>query len=338
MDTIVDPLAKLAHNPPLPSKLRPVSLVGKAGTSLYIDGRRIRVLKDQPRSEENLGFSQDSIRDLAGSIKLIGQLEDGVVCPIVDDPAYDAQLIDAERRHRACLFAGIMLRVTVREDVDANDSKALYLLSVARNNGKEPQTSIEYARIVYRLRTEHKMTFKEIAGVLGKSEAWVAQHSSLLKLQPEVQAALAPSEESKGRRLTFQLAIMLVKFSPEDQVRLARHILDEGLNMAQGRRYILKYQRGLGSKAPKGRGRPSEYFKSLSTLVKRSTEQFGVFTDFRDREINAMVEKVKREERRDIRRKLELLASCLIHIGKLVSPIAVATVSTDQNKQSLTSR
>lgn len=60
---------------------------------------------------------------------------------------------------------------------------------------------METAKSIYRLRTDpdYKMSVKEIAQSLGKSEVWVSQYLSLMQLDQEIQKKLDPGVSKKER-------------------------------------------------------------------------------------------------------------------------------------------
>ena len=94
---------------------------------LLCTGSRVRPLPGQPRKRFG------GIRELAASIVEIGQATPGIVTLVTDDPAFDAQLVDGERRLRACRLAGRPFRAEVRED---GDDESIFAASFAANFGR----------------------------------------------------------------------------------------------------------------------------------------------------------------------------------------------------------
>ncbi len=290
-------LRSIAKNSQLPKVPVPVSVVGKGGSVIEVDPRRIKPLSENPRSATNPGFSEESLGELALSMKTIGQLEEALVCPIKDDPEFDAQLIDGERRHRAAIKAGIMLRVTVREDITPDMRNEAYLVSVVRNTDKQPHTTREYMEIVKVLRSAaFGMTLAQVATLLGKSSTWVIQHEYLNRLSPEVKDMLDEPQrgetkqgngaEGGGKKLTSQIALLLVDIAPEEQQAVVNSILEQQMSYVQARRHVLGVRRGLGlQSAPNKKVRHAEQFQSLATLTRRSIESFGIFLDMPTPEI-----------------------------------------------------
>ena len=86
-------------------------------------------MPDQPRKRFR------GIPELAASILEIGQTSPGIVTVVTDDPMYDAQLVDGERRLRACQVAGVRFRVEVWPDEHSTDAR--FVASFGANFGKQ---------------------------------------------------------------------------------------------------------------------------------------------------------------------------------------------------------
>jgi len=190
------------------------------------DPERVRPLPKQPRKR----FA--GIPQLAASIKAVGQLTPGIVTIVADDPAYDAQLVDGERRLRACKLAGVKFRAEVRDD--AAYAK-IFASSVAANFHRQAHDAIETAEALGAMRENH--TVEEISTILGKSEPWIYQHLNLLKLHEDVKQLMVPEEEGESAPLSYQTAQLLIPVPIEKQPKLAKRIL--GLPAAAARRLIL---------------------------------------------------------------------------------------------------
>lgn len=279
-------LQLLQHNPPLPREMVIVDIVGMHGEAVNLDPRRIRPLLGQPRNKESQGFSQKSIAELGESMRSGGQLEEVSVCPIVGNQDFDAQLIDGERRLKGSLAAGIMIRATVREDVTPEMVLELYLLSVMRNTEKEPHTTLEFIEMVRRFRgPEYGFSLLEVGKILSMNKNTVNRYEMLGRLDQDVLVMLddGSSKEAGGvvkRKLTSQLALLLIDISAGKQQEVAKDIVAKGMNYNQARRYVLNVRRGLGLKGTvAGRGRQSRQFDALGTLTRRNLNAYGVYLD-----------------------------------------------------------
>ncbi|MFI5260481.1 MAG: ParB/RepB/Spo0J family partition protein [Candidatus Paceibacteria bacterium] len=327
-----DLLKVIQKNHPLQKEQTVVNIVGKAGTSQHLDPRRVRPLSGQPRYGDSNGFTSESLTELAEAIKTFGQLEDASVCPIVGDPLYDAQLIDGERRHDACLYAGVMMKATVREDVTADMRLQLYLLSVVRNFGKEPHSTIEYVGMVRTfLGPDYKMPRSEVGKILGKSYSQIIKYEQLGTLHPEVLAKVGESHsrKSKGakadagkaeRKLTAHLASLLVDVPSAEQLSKAEEIISGNMSFIEARRYLLGVRREMHIKYNPRQGRNSKTFQSITTLSKTSINAFGVFGDMTEAEMLAVMSTRDGEERHAVVNDLQVLAE---NIRSLANRIAL---------------
>lgn len=128
----------------------------------------------QPRREDNPGFSESSIAELAATIQ-----ERGVKSPIsvrINPTDNDRYIINhGARRFRASKAAGFdSIPAFIDEDYSAVDQ-------IIENLHRDALTPREIAVFLERLKGEGKKG-TEIAAQLGKSTAWVSQYSTLLKL------------------------------------------------------------------------------------------------------------------------------------------------------------
>ncbi len=321
-------LKEMRYSPPLTPEPVSRSVVGNHGQVLYLDPRRVRPLPDQPRKQSSPGFSPESIAKLGRSMKNNGQMEEASVCPICDDSDYDAQLIDGERRQRGSLAAGVMLRVTVREDVAPDDVKSLYLMSIIRNDGKEPHTIVEFIDMVQRLRgPEYDFTQTEVGATLNRTQTWVSQMETLGTLSPSIIALIdVGSEEHAGKKrvkgkLTLQLALLLIDIEQEKQLEVAQSIVGQKMSYNKARRYVLNARRDLGlARTASGRTRPSKQFKALATLTRRNIDAYGVYTDMMSvaAEREPLIRSGSLEERQTVSQNLLALAASLNELANWI--------------------
>lgn len=189
---------------------------------------RIKPFERQPRRHFR------NIPELAASIKAMGQLDPGIVTPISGNPKYDYQLIDGERRYRACKLAEIgFFRATLKR---TGNEEEQFAMAVAANHNREPHTPLEISEAIQRLHESGK-SGKEIAAIFGRSEPWVYQYLGLRRLVPEVQAMMDP-DLPDDRRLSFSLALMISGIVTEKQREAAEHIISKGLGFKKAQFYI----------------------------------------------------------------------------------------------------
>lgn len=247
------------------------------------DAERVRPLPGQPRERFR------GIKELAESIAEIGQQQAGIVTLVSDDPQFDAQLIDGERRLRACKMAGVPFRAEI---ADAADAETIFAESFAANFGKQTHDAIEIAKALSRMQSTGR-TIEQLARIAGKSTTWVTQHLSLLQLHPDVQKMMIPGPRDEYR-LTFSLAQLLVSCNEADQLRIARKIVaGEGMGMAQARRMILKERARQGDKnAYANKKGPARSIETIESILEDCSNRIGVYLDMPPAQLNAMIDAV----------------------------------------------
>jgi ParB family chromosome partitioning protein len=171
------------------------------GSIYQIEVDRIYPNPNQPRRD----FNQDSIRDMANSIREFGILQPLVVTKIEKETPsgidVEYQLIAGERRLLASKLLGLRLVPAIIRNVSLEREKLE--LAIIENIQRENLNPIEAARAFQRLQEEFKLTQREIASKLGKSRETVANSVRLLDLPPYIQEALQKGDisESHGRLL-----------------------------------------------------------------------------------------------------------------------------------------
>jgi len=169
----------------------------------------------QPRQT----FNEDALADLVASVKLHGVLQ-----PLLVRPSADGyELIAGERRLRASSAAG--LREVPVVIVEASDMSSLEI-ALIENLQRENLNPVEEAEGYRELSESFSLTQEEIALRVGKSRATVANALRLLALPDEARAMLAD-----GRISTGHAKALLALEIPQEQILMARRIVDEGLSV-----------------------------------------------------------------------------------------------------------
>lgn len=183
--------------------------------------RRLPVDLIRPgRYQARRHFSQSALADLAQSVA-----ESGVVQPVVVRTLADGgyELLAGERRWRAAQMAGVHeLPAVVRDDL--SDAEAA-ILGLIENLQRESLGPMETARGLESLCREHGLTHDAAAERIGKSRAYVSNHLRLLRLAPEVQAAIDDGELSLGH------AKILAGIPEREQPAFARHAVRRRLSV-----------------------------------------------------------------------------------------------------------
>lgn len=167
--------------------------IGSGEFLIEVSPDKIQANLRQPRRR----FIQESLEELAASIREVGLLQPLVVRPN-GEGSYE--LIAGERRLRASKLAGLSkVPVVVRE---AGDLASLEM-AIIENVQREDISPAESARAYKRFMEEFGLTQEEVADKVGKSRVSVANTLRLLRLPTRVLKALEDGliSEAHGRAL-----------------------------------------------------------------------------------------------------------------------------------------
>lgn len=298
--------------------------------AIWFNTARVKPFQDNPRKI----FRR--IPELAESIRISGQRQPGEVKLLENDPDYDAELIDGERRLRACRQLGIKFRAYPKHDI--GDKEDQFEKSFISNFGREDHDCIEIARSIGRILSNKGRSLKEIAAMAGKSITWAVQHHNLLKLHPEIQQSLIPAvneEQDSERVMNFSLAQLLVEKPHDFQLKAAHGITKGKMGLLKARRYILQLARQTGTPIKERRYKPLARFNSLVTLSENLRDSLGVFLDMKDSELNEMLRGADPLSKDRLVEKLEGFAGDLgdlIEVLKKKSKTPIQTVKEPEKK------
>jgi ParB family chromosome partitioning protein len=180
-----------------------------------LDTDKIKPNPLQPR----LKFKQESIDELANSIK-----ESGILQPVIVSPEGEHyQIIVGERRWRAAQRIGLKkIPALIRSMQKVQQLET----SLTENLQREDLNPLEVALAYQKMAQELNYTQQEIADKVGKDRASVANYLRLLKLPKEIQENLAEDKISMGH------ARALISLEdPKLQVSLSRQIIKKQLSV-----------------------------------------------------------------------------------------------------------
>ena len=195
----------------------------------------IEFLRPNPRNPRTR-FLEADLAELTASIR-----EKGIIQPIVVRSVAGVEnvyeIIAGERRWRAAQAAGLIdVPVVIQE---ADDKEALEL-AIIENVQRADLNAIEEAKGYERLAAEFGYSQSEIAKIIGKSRAHVANTLRLLNLPEATRKLLSEGAISAGHGRA------LLAVDHPDAV--ARRIVEEGLTV----RDVESLGRESGGKAPRG--------------------------------------------------------------------------------------
>lgn len=142
----------------------------------------------QPR----VHFDEESLAELAASIREIGVLQPVLVRP-VGDAAYE--LVAGERRWRAARRAGLAVIPAV---VRNTDDLGLVERALVENLHRQDLTPLEEAAAYQQLIEDFELTHEQVANRVGKSRSAVTNTLRLMSLPPGIQHLLADGRLSAG--------------------------------------------------------------------------------------------------------------------------------------------
>jgi len=169
----------------------------------------------QPRME----ISQESLKELAHSIRVRGVVQPVVVRPTGDGSHYE--LIAGERRWRACQLAELDSVPALIRNVPDEAAMAMGLIE---NIQREDLNPVEEAMALRRLIEEFELTHQSAADAIGRSRAAVTNLLRLLELDVEVRAMLERGELDMGH------ARALLGLSPPMQRQAAGEVVAKQLS------------------------------------------------------------------------------------------------------------
>ena len=209
--------------------------------------------RDQPRKE----FREESLKELADSIRAVG-----VIQPIVVTKRGNRySIIAGERRWRASRMAGLNeVPVIVRDWDEMTRLKAALIENLQRDD----LNPVEEAVGIRALMDKCELTQEAASGVIGKSRSAIANSLRLLTLPDDVLALLKDGSLSAGHGRA------LVSVSPERQSKLAILTVQQGWSVRQLERICAQPEK-KPVETPAPARRPAE----LGQLEKMVREVFG---------------------------------------------------------------
>lgn len=171
------------------------------------------------RFQPRIKFNEDSIAELADSIKTHGVLQPILVRPIGDK----YEIIAGERRYKACVLAGLSTIPSRIIDYNDKDSAEVALIENVQRRDLTPiEEAISYSKIL----DMGYLTQEQLASKLGMSQSTIANKKRLLNLCDEVQEALMEEKISERH------ARSLLKLSNSNEQRaMLKRIIKERLTV-----------------------------------------------------------------------------------------------------------
>ncbi|MEO1244888.1 MAG: ParB/RepB/Spo0J family partition protein [Pseudomonadota bacterium] len=191
----------------------------------------------QPRVD----MRQESLADLAESIKSQGIVQPIVVRPVKGNSTTPFEIIAGERRWRAAQLAGLAEVPALVRRIDDEDAIAMALIE---NIQRENLNPLEESRALERLIEEFDLTHAEAAKAVGRSRAAV---SNLLRLA-ELSDRVKPLLEDRSLDMGHARALLAIQDAVQ-QHDAARQVVKQGLSVRATEKLVKRMLNGRGGKA-----------------------------------------------------------------------------------------
>ena len=207
---------------------------------------------------------QDTLEDLAASIKAQGVVQPIVVRPIATSGGERRyEIVAGERRWRAAQLAGLgEVPAVVRKIPD----EAAIAMALIENIQRENLNPLEEARALDRLIREFGLTHAEAAEAVGRSRASV---SNLLRLQ-DLSEKVKPMLEDRQIEMGHARALLAIQ-SPTQQLDAARQVVKKSLSVRETERLVRRMLGGDKKTPP----RPAAQSADVRRLEMEVSEKLG---------------------------------------------------------------
>lgn len=225
----------------------------------------IDVDPNQPRRS----FSQESIEELAASIREYGLMNPILVAPTAGGTY---RIIAGERRYRACRSLGLESVPAIVDSEDEGGETSILAKQLVENLQREDLSPVERATAIGQLRDRYTWSVREIAAKLGTSKSLVQRSLDILELPADLQNALLNgASESKvlmlkgieNREMRAELLSLLGEVTREQ--------LEEKIQSLAGERKIVSHGGTARKKSPglspSDRAMVDQIQKALGTKV-----------------------------------------------------------------------
>ncbi len=238
------------------------------GNIIELDIDFIEVNPFQPRTN----FSEESLRELASSIKELGIIQPITVRKIGFNKY---QLVSGERRYRASKLIGFeTIPAYIRI---ANDQESLEM-ALVENIQRQDLDPIEIALSYQRLIDEINLTQEQMSERVGKKRSTIANYLRLLKLDPIIQTGMRDGFISMGHGR----ALITVE-DTATQLDIYEKILSNELSVRDTENLVRNYNTTQEVKvAPK---------KEVESVPNHIKDGVGAFSEFFGHKIEVKVAK-----------------------------------------------
>lgn len=220
-----------------------------------VDINKIEPNNNQPRK----AFDEDSMHELADSIRLHGLIEPLIVKKVSED---FYSIIAGERRWRAARMAGLKnIPVIVRD----YNSQQIMEIALIENLQREDLNPIEEAEAFKRLIDEFNLKQDEVADKVCKSRVSITNSLRLLKLDKRVRDMIIEDKIKSGHAR----ALLAIE-DGDEQYNTAVKIFDEKLSVRETERLVKMI---INKEEEKRKAKPEEENKQEELIFKKYEEK-----------------------------------------------------------------
>jgi len=249
----------------------------------------IEVNPFQPRTD----FDPTALQELADSIKMQGIIQPVTVRKLADKKY---QLITGERRYQASKMAKLK---SMPAYVRTADDQQMLEMAIIENIQREDLNAIEIALSYKRLMSECDLKQEEMADRVGKNRTTVTNYLRLLKLPPDIQAAIRDKKISMGH------ARAIINIDNVDiQLEIFKRIIKDELSVRKVEELAKLLISGKGKKPESSK--PSQD-PALYTLQTKLSSHFGTKVALTADSKNKGAIKIPFASAQDLNRLLEIL-------------------------------
>ena len=248
--------------------------------------------KSQPRSQ----FDEDTLQELADSIK-----QYGIIQPlIVQKKGKRFEIIAGERRWRAARLAGLKeVPVLVKEYAP----EEIFAVALIENIQRQDLNPIEEATAYQRLIQEYHLKQDEVAEKVAKNRVTITNSMRLLKLDSRIQQMLIDEKISGGHaRALLPIA------DAETQFMTALKVFDERLSVRETEKLVKK----LVEQVPK-----EEHKEKLQAQV----QELAIYRELEERMKAILGTKVEIKRKSNNKGKIEIEYYSVEELERLIDMI-----------------
>lgn len=269
-------------------------------------------VRPDPKQPRKL-FREAALKALATSIKKTGQRQPITVRERRAGATPRYEIIDGERRWRACKLAKLpTIRIDVEERQITRHAEQ-HMLSLTSNFMREGHTHTEISVAVqYQIDAaieagqSRGQAVQEIAEAIGKSEAWVYNYLQLQDLHPDLQAQLHPDVPDK-KRLRFTEALVLASLPADKQKGVYRALL----RYPPGARGLKAKQLAAEAVGESMKRRVGHVKVSTQRFVVRVAAEIDRVLDYKQSAFREALAAVPEQDRQQFRNSVALLLDAI---------------------------